>query len=1112
MTNPPTTTQTQDLAGGPAAPLPSPLAGAVTILTAHSAERRMPKRATKVHRRNGSGGWETQGYDKLKMFAGRVERADTLLDFMAVLTNASRNPGSIVVAEAIRGEADVAHMRRLTKPEDAKKKDPAAEVAAATLCPHPEGVRWICWEVDHIAALPDWFDPNDLRARDRDTELAEWWIKTHLPECFHNRSAILQWSASALVGNKVSMHLWQWLDRPVARASVKAYASAHWKGRMDVTVWDAGRVHYIAAPIFEAVDGSKIEDALGPWRWQWIKGAAGDACEAPPEWVDQPTWEQQLDDAKAESARLRAEFAAARSSAASSRSGSGGGEASGDETGAITSADLLPLRDLDPKRVLAWASKIGTRCADQIRSAAKGGADGRHPTARSYSLFFGNVLEGLDRMGAALSEETCKRVNWHSEVMAVEGAVMEMESAAIAAGEGDPDRARVVRWAIEMGRLGDALLPDYRLKEKYRESANGAKVIQMKRKGGGLPAYEDQPAVNLSRVDGDGVVMDEDDEMGSHAPPAPTGAAQMLICEYWPGAAVSIKAAFPEGYFASEEGTLCALKKEEGAVQVSAQPILIAGRLTNKWGKEFLRLTWPRSGKWVSHTVPRSEAQDRGKLIKLSDFGAPVHSGNAPGVVSWLAAYEHTNDSHIPQAMVTSQMGWQGEGNKQGFLLGQTWIGINGESQSVNPDHPDTWGADSWMFDASGGDGDIDDARAFATRKGTLEGWIEALAPIAKHPRVMLALYASFAAPLVKILGSRTFILDYAGKAGSGKTTILSIAASVWGDPDESDGGIIKGWSATQVGVERTAACLNNLPIFLNDSNKAPQRTVEKVAYDLSEGEGKSRGAKDGGRQAKMKWRTGVISSGEQRLVDYAAAADAGVRHRVLQLHGDFWGGYSPDVTKIVGNLWRHHGHAGRAWLAYLAEYVGRDTDTWRAEWSAVWQALEAKCNQNTAAVRLGKDLAVLTVASNLAHKVFDLPWSREEGLAAIGAVWGDIQESVKEVAGHVKALRATWDWAVANQEAFYGQRDKAMAAPASGWLGKWEDSDSWDTLAIIPAKLSEVLEKLGFRLEGAQREWNLARWLVPDAEGNPTRPVKVSGKKVRCLVIRRSAIDEIAK
>lgn len=500
MTNPPTTTQTQDLAGGPVAPLPSPIAGAVTILTATAG-----KRATKIHRRDGQGGWKTQGYDKLYEFSAKTYDAADLRDFMAVLTNAARNPGSLVVAEAIRADADVNNMRRLIHP----KGD-----AAPTLTAHPEGVRWICWEVDGIKDLPDWFDPHDVRARDRDDELAMWWVENNLPPQFHRRSMILQWSSSALVGGKVSMHLWQWLDRPVSRAAIKTYAMAHWRDRLDVTVWDPARVHYIASPIFEAVDGSRTEDMLGPWRWQWVQGTAGDVCAALPEWVDQPTWEQQLIDAKAEAARRCAEFASRPA-----RNAGTPGEAGEDETGAITPTAILPLKDLDPKRVLAWAKGVGERCASQIGAAPKGE---RHLIARSYALFFGNILGGLDDLGAALSDETRARVEWWSGVSDVAGALSSMEAAAVVAGEGDQDRARVVRWAVEMGRLCP-VLPDYRLKEKYRESAKqGGKVIPMKKRAG-LPAYEDQPAVSLARVDGDGVVVegeDGDDEMGSHAPPS----------------------------------------------------------------------------------------------------------------------------------------------------------------------------------------------------------------------------------------------------------------------------------------------------------------------------------------------------------------------------------------------------------------------------------------------------------------------------------------------------------------------------------------------------------------------------------------------------------------
>ena len=343
MTNPPTT-QTQDMAGGPAAPLPSPLAGAVTILTAATG-----KRATKIHRRDGQGGWATQGYDRLKMFSGRVEEARDLRDFMAVLVSAARNPGSLVVAEAIRGDADASHMMRRAHPK-------AKTGEAATLCPHPVGVQWICWEVDKVEDLPDWFDPHNVKMREDDDRLADWWVRAHLPTQFHGRSMILQWSASGLLAGRVSFHLWMWLDRPVSRASVRAYAMAHWRSRMDCSIWDSARVHYIASPIFEGVDGERMEDPLGAWRWQWIPGVDGDACEALPEWVDQPTWEQQLAAAKAETEKMRAEFAASRKEKPAKK-GDGGGEVTEDETGGIVSVSLLPLEDLDPKLVFSlWRS------------------------------------------------------------------------------------------------------------------------------------------------------------------------------------------------------------------------------------------------------------------------------------------------------------------------------------------------------------------------------------------------------------------------------------------------------------------------------------------------------------------------------------------------------------------------------------------------------------------------------------------------------------------------------------------------------------------------------------------------------------------------------------
>lgn len=252
-------------------------------------------RATKLHKRALDGGWETQGYDRLYIFRAQEHPTNSLRAFFEVLKKASRNPSSLVVGETLVDGQDPTNVLRRIHGD------------GAGLTPNSVGHHWICWEVDGVTNPPDFFDSSNVYDRSKDADLARWWIREHLPPQFHGRSAILQWSSSALLKGKISFHLWMWMDRPVARASIRAYAMAHWRDRMDCSIWDGARVHYIADPIFKQIDGTKMDDPLAGRRWQWVQGDAGDHAEALPEWVDQTTWDALKE---AEKKRKEAEDAA----------------------------------------------------------------------------------------------------------------------------------------------------------------------------------------------------------------------------------------------------------------------------------------------------------------------------------------------------------------------------------------------------------------------------------------------------------------------------------------------------------------------------------------------------------------------------------------------------------------------------------------------------------------------------------------------------------------------------------------------------------------------------------------------------------------------------------
>jgi len=86
----------------------------------------------------------------------------------------------------------------------------------------------------------------------------------------------------------------------------------------------------------------------------------------------------------------------------------------------------------------------------------------------------------------------------------------------------------------------------------------------------------------------------------------------------------------------------------------------------------------------------------------------------------------------------------------------------------------------------------------------------------------MVGVYVAFASVLSPMItGAPLFGVEWAGPTSSGKTTAMQVAASVWGDPDTEAGKVMQTWDSTRVGIERTAAFLQHLPLFLDDTKHA---------------------------------------------------------------------------------------------------------------------------------------------------------------------------------------------------------------------------------------------------------------------------------------------------
>ena len=144
-------------------------------------------------------------------------------------------------------------------------------------------------------------------------------------------------------------------------------------------------------------------------------------------------------------------------------------------------------------------------------------------------------------------------------------------------------------------------------------------------------------------------------------------------------------------------------------------------------------------------------------------------------------------------------------------------------------------------------------------------------------------LAASFASALIKKIGGLCFFVHLWGvESGTGKTVALMLAASVWGNP--AIGQYVQTFNATQVGHEKTAAFLNNIPMCIDElqlSKDSHGRSKFDV-YQLSQGVGRTRGTKSGGIDKTPVWDLCILTTGESPLT--SDNSGAGAVNRVIDI------------------------------------------------------------------------------------------------------------------------------------------------------------------------------------------------------------------------------------
>lgn len=490
-------------------------------------------------------------------------------------------------------------------------------------------------------------------------------------------------------------------------------------------------------------------------------------------------------------------------------------------------------------------------------------------------------------------------------------------------------------------------------------------------------------------------------------------------------------------------------------------PIMPVERLVNiDTGEEKLQLAFRKGTIWRKLIFSKTVLASSNKVTELAGSGIAVTSQNAKAFIQYISDMENLNYDLIPEKKSIGRFGY---------------IPDEGFSPFV----------DGLIFD-----GDANFKAMFQTvrSRGSETKWLETAAEVREmSTTVKIILAASFASVLLEPLNCLPFFVHLWGvDSGTGKTVALMVAASVWGDP--AVGAYVKTFDGTVVGMEKTAAFLNNLPFCLDELQLAKDskgRTTFDV-YKLAQGVGRTRGNRSGGVDLTPTWRNCILTTGESPLT--GTASGAGAVNRVIDIECKSAQAVIKDGMRISGAVKRNYGFAGRKFVERL--YQPGVIDQVSERYRELFRILSdrdttEKQAMAAAAIILADELACQWIFSGQQPLTIEQVSEFLASKAAVSA--GD------------RGYKYLCDWVTQNSNKLCGRSEN----PNIEVLGALEDGRAY----IIRSVFERILQDAGYSTAAMISYLKQSNLIETRGRAN-TKGKRINGIPTECFCLRLPAVD----
>lgn len=491
-------------------------------------------------------------------------------------------------------------------------------------------------------------------------------------------------------------------------------------------------------------------------------------------------------------------------------------------------------------------------------------------------------------------------------------------------------------------------------------------------------------------------------------------------------------------------------------------PIMPVERLVNiDTGEEKLKIAYYKGRYWREIIVGKNELFDSSKVLKLAAVGVSVTSKSAKLLSDYLCTIEALNYDLLPERESVSRLGYIGDGH------------------SFSPY------VDGLIFD---GDANYSAIYNAITQKGNFEEWLKtALTCRSESITAQIMLAAAFASVLIDKIGGLCFFVHLWGvESGTGKTVALMLAASVWGNP--AVGQYVQTFNATQVGHERTAAFLNNIPMCIDELqlSKDSHGKSKFDVYQLSQGVGRARGTKTGGIDSTPVWSLCILTTGESPLT--SDNSGAGAVNRVIDIECRAKDAVIRDGLGVTRSIKQNYGHAGKMFVEALNEDIINEAKD-------IYERLFKELSSGSTTEKQAMAAAILLTADELADRLVF-----KTGNHLTVEQISDFLKSRAAVSAGERGYSYMCDWVAMNSNKFRSSNEN------SDVYGVIQD----DWAYINGAVFRKAAKDAGFD-DRALLSWLKTNGLILTRGRNMTRGKRINGVNVECVVMKLpSGEDEL--